>query len=201
MRKITALVILFCLCLPTLQADNAETIKQNMIKRLPRIQELKKDGMIGENQQGYLEAVQSSIPAADKAVIEDENADRKTVYEAIAKQKGTTIELVGKLRAKKIFEAGQNRRILETEDGSWSKKYIKRELPIYRRKLTPPRHAKIFVSVRVFRGLKECCRCQHYIASSTIQSAICPSSELKFAADKEDFFSLIAYTCEDNLYS
>jgi uncharacterized protein YdbL (DUF1318 family) len=122
MRKITALVILFCLCLPTLQADNAETIKQNMIKRLPRIQELKKDGMIGENQQGYLEAVQSNIPAADKAVIEDENADRKTVYEAIAKQQGTTIELVGKLRAKKIFEQAKTGEYLKKDDGTWSKK-------------------------------------------------------------------------------
>jgi len=122
MKKITALFILFCLCLPALRANNAETIKQNMIKRLPRIQELKKDGMIGENQQGYLETVQSNIPAADKALVEAENADRKTVYEAIAKQQGTTVELVGKLRAKKIFEQAKTGEFLKQEDGSWSKK-------------------------------------------------------------------------------
>jgi len=122
MKKITALFILFCLCLPALQANNAETIKQNMIKRLPRIQELKKDGLIGENQLGCLEAVQSSLPAADKEVIEAENTDRKSVYEAIARQQGTTAELVGKLRAKKIFEQAKAGEFLKQEDGSWSKK-------------------------------------------------------------------------------
>jgi len=122
MKKITALFILFCLCLPALQANNAETIKQNMIKRLPRIQELKKDGLIGENQQGYLEAVQSSLPAADKELIEAENADRKSVYEAIARQQGTTAELVGKLRAKKIFEQAKSGEFLKQEDGTWKKK-------------------------------------------------------------------------------
>ncbi len=122
MKKLTALFILFCLCLPALQANNAETIKQNMIKRLPRIQELKKDGLIGENQQGYLEAVQSSLPAADKEVIEAENADRKAVYEAIARQQGTTAELVGKLRAKKIFEQAKSGEFLKQEDGTWKKK-------------------------------------------------------------------------------
>ena len=122
MKKITALFILFCLCLPALQANNAETIKQNMIKRLPRIQELKKDGLIGENQQGYLEAVQSSLPAADKEVIEAENSDRKSVYEAIARQQGTTAELVGKLRAKKIFEQAKSGEFLKQEDGTWKKK-------------------------------------------------------------------------------
>ena len=122
MKKLTALIILFCLCLPALQANNAETIKQNMIKRLPRIQELKKDGLIGENQQGYLEAVQSNLPAADKEVIEAENADRKAVYEAIARQQGTTAELVGKLRAKKIFEQAKSGEFLKQEDGTWKKK-------------------------------------------------------------------------------
>ena len=122
MKKLTALFILFCLCLPALQANNAETIKQNMIKRLPRIQELKKDGLIGENQQGFLEAVQSSLPAADKELIEAENADRKSVYEAIARQQGTTAELVGKLRAKKIFEQAKSGEFLKQEDGTWKKK-------------------------------------------------------------------------------
>ena len=122
MKKLTALFILFCLCLPALQANNAETIKQNMIKRLPRIQELKKDGLIGENQQGYLEAVQSNLPAADKELIEAENADRKAVYEAIARQQGTTAELVGKLRAKKIFEQAKSGEFLKQEDGTWKKK-------------------------------------------------------------------------------
>ena len=122
MKKLTALFILFCLCLPALQANNAETIKQNMIKRLPRIQELKKDGLIGENQQGFLEAVQSSLPAADKEAIEAENADRKAVYEAIARQQGTTAELVGKLRAKKIFEQAKSGEFLKQEDGTWKKK-------------------------------------------------------------------------------
>ena len=68
-------------------------IKLRMKQRLPRIIELKEAGIIGENNQGYLAFVGSR--QTDPELVDAENKDRKRVYEAIAKQQGTTADLVG----------------------------------------------------------------------------------------------------------
>lgn len=123
MRKTLPLFVLFALCcLPALQANNAETIKQNMIKRRPQIQELKRKGLIGENHEGYLAVVEKSLPAADQNVVDEENRDRKTVYEAIAKQQGSDARTVGQLRAKRIFEQAGSGEYLKSEGGTWKQK-------------------------------------------------------------------------------
>ncbi len=123
MRKTLPFFVLFALCcLPALQANNAETIKQNMIKRRPQIQELKRKGLVGENHEGYLEAVEKSLPAADQNVVNEENRDRKTVYEAIAKQQGSDTRTVGQLRAKRIFEQARSGEYLKSEGGTWKQK-------------------------------------------------------------------------------
>jgi uncharacterized protein YdbL (DUF1318 family) len=123
MRKILPFFVLFALyCIPSLPANNAETIKQNMLKRRPRIQELKREGLIGENHEGYLAVVDKSLPAADKNILDDENKDRKEVYEAIAKQQGSNARTVGQLRAKRIFEQARSGEYLKSEGGSWKQK-------------------------------------------------------------------------------
>ena len=81
----------------------AADIKARMQERLPTIIQLKSEGIIGESNKGYLEY----LPGAAKKmqdVVADENRDRETVYNAIAKQQGTTAELVGKRRALQIAE-------------------------------------------------------------------------------------------------
>ncbi|MFA6929523.1 MAG: YdbL family protein [Lentisphaeria bacterium] len=126
MKKLLVALCLFYFCcpifVPVLQAKDAQTIKQDMMNRLPRINELKKQGKIGENHNGFLALVQKNLGAADQAFLEAENADRKAVYEAIAKQQGTSSELVGQLRAKKIYEHANSGEFLMKEDGSWAQK-------------------------------------------------------------------------------
>lgn len=124
-KMLLALCLLYFCCpffSPALLGNDAQTIKQNMLQRLPRINELKKLGLIGENRQGFLEAVNEKPAADDQALLEAENADRKAVYEAIARQQGTTAELVGQLRAKKIYEQAKSGEFLKQEGGSWAKK-------------------------------------------------------------------------------
>jgi uncharacterized protein YdbL (DUF1318 family) len=72
---------------------SADDVKTRMKKRLPVLKELKAKGIVGEDKQGYLQFVGAKKEKAD--VIAAENKDRKTVYAAIAKQQGTTAELVG----------------------------------------------------------------------------------------------------------
>lgn len=90
-----------------------------MAERIPAINSLKNAGVVGENNQGYLE-----FRAAKKSeqLVEDENKDRNTVYSAIAKNQGATAALVGKRRAKMIEEKGQSGQWFQKDDGSWYKK-------------------------------------------------------------------------------
>ncbi|MDQ0290986.1 YdbL family protein [Oligosphaera ethanolica] len=108
--------------LPVASAQDAATIKQNMINRLPAIAAMKSKGLAGEDNRGYLAAVSSQLSAADQAVIDAENADRKVVYEAIAQKTGATADLVGKQRAKQLAEQAAAGEYIMDENGTWKKK-------------------------------------------------------------------------------
>ncbi len=91
-----------------------------MIERLPIIISLKDKGLVGENNQGYLEFVGDQKERAD--VIDAENKDRRTIYEAIAKQQGTTVEVVGKHRAVQIANKARPGEYLQDANGKWYQK-------------------------------------------------------------------------------
>lgn len=99
----------------------AEDIKARMQERMPTIVQMKSDGLIGENNVGYLEFIPGATPK-NETVITAENNDRKSVYAAIAKQQGTTPELVGKRRAMQITEKALPGEWLQDSSGKWYKK-------------------------------------------------------------------------------
>lgn len=99
---------------------SASSIKARMKSRLPVIIELKEKGLIGENNRGLLEFVGDKQEKA--AVVAAENEDRKKVYEAIAKQQGTTAELVGKRRALQIIQKAGPGEWVQDESGKWIQK-------------------------------------------------------------------------------
>lgn len=98
----------------------ADGIKARMKNRLPVIIELKAQGIAGEDNKGYLQFVGGKKARAD--VVAAENEDRKTVYTAIAKQKGTTAELVGKRRALQIAKKTSPGEWLQDASGQWYQK-------------------------------------------------------------------------------
>ena len=99
----------------------ASDIKAWMQERLPTIVQMKADGVIGENNKGFLEFVPGTAPKMQN-VIADENGDRKIVYSAIAKQQQTTAELVGERRATQIAQRAGAGEWLQDESGKWYKK-------------------------------------------------------------------------------
>jgi uncharacterized protein len=99
---------------------SAKEIRGRMIARLPEIKALKAKGLVGENNKGYLEFVGQQKEKQD--VVTAENQDRQKVYQAIAKQQGTTAELVGKHRAIQIAAKAQPGTWLQDADGKWYKK-------------------------------------------------------------------------------
>ncbi len=95
-------------------------IKARMKDRLPEIKILKVNGIIGENNSGYLEYLGNEKPKAD--MVQAENQDRKAVYEAIAQQQGTTVPVVGKHRAAQIEQKADPGEWLQDANGRWYKK-------------------------------------------------------------------------------
>ena len=98
----------------------ADDIKARMKNRLPVIKKLKIEGIVGEDNKGYLQFVGGNKAKAD--VVTAENKDRKTVYTAIAKQQGTTAELVGKRRALQIAKKAAPGEWVQDAGGNWIKK-------------------------------------------------------------------------------
>ena len=126
MRKYSfgyAIIALFVLLVFSTEANcfaGADDIKARMKSRLPTIAQLKTEGVIGEDNQGYLGFVTSK--EKEEEVVQAENSDRKKVYNAIAKQQGTSAELVGERRAKQIAERAKSGEWLQDESGKWYKK-------------------------------------------------------------------------------
>ncbi len=98
----------------------AKEIKQRMIARLPVIKALKGQGIVGENNRGYLQFVGQKKEKEE--VVTAENKDRKLVYQAIAKQQGTTAAVVGKHRGVQIANKAQPGEWLQDANGKWYQK-------------------------------------------------------------------------------
>ena len=101
-------------------ARSLNDIKQSMAKRAPVINALKSQGVVGENNKGFLEFVGQK--KEKQSVVTAENQDREKVYRAIAKQQKTTVKLVGKHRAIQIAAKAQPGEWLQDAGGKWYQK-------------------------------------------------------------------------------
>ncbi len=110
------------LCLLTLSvfADTAGDIRNRMAQRLPALDKLKAEEVIGENNRGLVEVRGSSAEAS--ALVPEENRDREAVYAIIAKGTGATPDSVGRARAKQISANSRPGVWVQDEAGKWSKK-------------------------------------------------------------------------------
>ena len=117
---VTFLSILFCIVFAAGAFASAKEIRGRMIARLPEIKALKAKGLVGENNKGFLEFVGQQKEKQE--VVTAENQDRQKVYKAIAKQQGTTVELVGKHRAIQIATKAQPGEWLQDANGKWYQK-------------------------------------------------------------------------------
>ena len=101
-------------------AESAKDLKERMKARLPEINQLKTSGLIGEGNDGLLSLIGGTSENA--TIVNAENNDRKKVYSAIAKQQGTTPEVVGNRRALQISQKAKPETWLQDSKGAWYKK-------------------------------------------------------------------------------
>lgn len=120
-KKILVVNVLVLLgLLITIGTCTADGIKERMKQRLPAIVALKAQGIVGENNQGYLAFVTEQT--SQKALVSDENKDRKTIYTHIAKQQNTSLDLVEKRRAITLAQRAIPGEFFQNADGTWIKK-------------------------------------------------------------------------------
>ncbi|HTO03374.1 MAG TPA: YdbL family protein [Opitutus sp.] len=101
-------------------AEDLNAVKARMEKRLPQIDQLKAQGVVGENNRGMMELRGGNVDAGD--AVAAENRDRGIVYAEIARQTGTSVEQVARHRARQIVSLSAPGVWLQKEDGSWYKK-------------------------------------------------------------------------------
>jgi uncharacterized protein YdbL (DUF1318 family) len=100
-----------------------ESALQNRQARYGHIQEMKEGGILGEDSRGYV-AVLKPFPDAD-SVASAENADRRTIYEAIVSQNNLGGEGLAQVEA--AFAAVQREKArsgdsIQLPSGDWTKK-------------------------------------------------------------------------------
>lgn len=115
--KIKLLSVLLFSCLSF--SSFADSLADRMTARRPAIEKLKQQGLVGENNQGYLEFIKKG--GSDKNVTA-QNSDRKEGYSQVAKKQGVKVEQVAKVRAAYYAKKAKSGEWVQSRSGKWKKK-------------------------------------------------------------------------------
>lgn len=121
MRKLQMVMVLLGLVFAAgmVHAEDLAAVKARMTGRVEAIGKLKAAKSVGENNQGFLTALQAG---AGGDLVTAENADRATVYKAIAGSTGAAPEAVGKQRAEQIRQQAASGVMVQDAAGAWAAK-------------------------------------------------------------------------------
>jgi len=110
---------------PAVPPTRAE-LKARFEARHQELNALKVQGTIGETWQGFVEAVKdpSDLVSEARTLVEQENADRRSLYELIANdvvkgEKRISPEKVAERNARRNFANAKPNEFLKTRDGLW----------------------------------------------------------------------------------
>ncbi len=118
MKRTLSTILVIALTAVSAMGQTASELKQRMNDRLPAIIELKTTQTIGENNQAYL-AILKEVTEAQAILVQEENADRRSVYTMLAKQINAPIDLVQKKRAAQLRDLASPGTKVQTPEGDW----------------------------------------------------------------------------------
>jgi uncharacterized protein YdbL (DUF1318 family) len=119
--RLLFLLALFGLGSVVAQAQDLNAIKARMEQRQGTVDALKDRGVVGEDNRGFLD-VRGQASGPEQQTVSDENSDRRTVYAELAKQTGTTPDLVGRQRAQQIAIRSKRGVWIQDPSGEWRQK-------------------------------------------------------------------------------
>lgn len=106
---------------PVTQSDEEmKELKKKFEARYEKVKQLKSAGVVGETEDGFLDFVKERNPDA-AATVEEENADRRKLYDLIAKKEGVTADVVAKRNAQRNFEKARKGEWIK-KGGKWEQK-------------------------------------------------------------------------------
>jgi len=106
-------------------ADTKAELKAKFEQRYPQLRQAKQQGKVGENWQGFIEAVETKFVSEGKIadLIEQENDDRSRLYALIAeeqsKERKVSPAQVGERNARRNFSEAKDDEFLKTRDNIW----------------------------------------------------------------------------------
>ena len=103
-----------------LAAPTKKELQAKFEQRYPEVKKYKADGKVGETSAGFLEAVKDADGALSK-LIDEENADRRALYELIATDEKVDAGVVAKRAAQRNFKKAAPGEFIK-EDGKWKQK-------------------------------------------------------------------------------
>jgi uncharacterized protein YdbL (DUF1318 family) len=140
MKRIAHLLILLVLgataalpCTAMAQRDDRGEQRENPRKdelqarfreRDAALDAAKRDGKIGETTEGLIDFVKGEFrdDARLRRLVDDENKDRRELYEIIAKETGGTPEVVAEQNARRNYQRARPGEYLKTATGEWRQK-------------------------------------------------------------------------------
>ncbi len=116
-----AAAALLLLLAPGAQAapSKSEAI-QNLKQLQPQLDQLKKQGKVGEVYSGYVAAVKGG--GGVQGLINKVNENRKVIYQAIAEKHGISTAKAGELAGARNFREAEKGEYLKGRDGTWRQK-------------------------------------------------------------------------------
>jgi uncharacterized protein YdbL (DUF1318 family) len=86
------------------------------------LEQAKRDGVVGEQADGYLGLVKGSAPADVKSAMNDVNTGRRVEYERRAKDQGVDTKAYAAVAGQKLVDREPSGHHVRGADGRWAKK-------------------------------------------------------------------------------
>jgi uncharacterized protein YdbL (DUF1318 family) len=119
-----ATIILLVVCARSFADAKEDALKKRSEDRYPKLRAAKDAGKIGETFGGLIEAVDSKYldDKELKKLVDDENGDRKELYQLLADQGKTPSDVVAKEAGKRNFANAKKGDYLKGAEGAWKRK-------------------------------------------------------------------------------
>ncbi len=86
------------------------------------LQEAKSQGLIGEQRDGFVGFVATSVPADVTELVRQVNEERRQRYQKIAQENGISVDQVQALAYQQAVDATQSGHYLQNASGAWVRK-------------------------------------------------------------------------------
>jgi uncharacterized protein len=103
--------------------DRRQELQESFKARDAELRRAKQQGLVGETTEGLVAAVEADrTDEKVRRLIDEENRDRRELYQLIAAETNATPEVVAEQNARRNYQRARAGEYLRTADGEWRQK-------------------------------------------------------------------------------